>query len=181
MLPSSGRTLQHKRSLQRFNLPAGVKPSLPLVLYRLVLYSCNHLKIIFNKHEEKTYCFQATGPVPLRAGHLKQPHLFQGSKFRLTCCPTHAPASALFLPFSRCCQTHDNCYKQAKKLDSCKVLVDNPYTNNYSYSCSNNEITCSSENNACEAFICNCDRNAAICFSKVPYNKEHKNLDKKKC
>nr|4BP2_A Chain A, PHOSPHOLIPASE A2 [Bos taurus] len=81
----------------------------------------------------------------------------------------------------RCCQTHDNCYKQAKKLDSCKVLVDNPYTNNYSYSCSNNEITCSSENNACEAFICNCDRNAAICFSKVPYNKEHKNLDKKNC
>ncbi|DAA20758.1 TPA: Phospholipase A2-like [Bos taurus] len=80
-----------------------------------------------------------------------------------------------------CCQTHDNCYKQAKKLDSCKVLVDNPYTNNYSYSCSNNEITCSSENNACEAFICNCDRNAAICFSKVPYNKEHKNLDKKNC
>ena len=60
------------------------------------------------------------------------------------CCPTHAPASALFLPFSRCCQTHDNCYKQAKKLDSCKVLVDNPYTNSYSYSCSNKQITCSS-------------------------------------
>ena len=144
MLPSSGRTLQHKRSLQRFNLPAGVKPSLPLVLYRLVLCSCNHLKITFNKHEEKTYCFQATGPVPLRAGHLKQPHLFQGSKFRLPGCPTHAPASALFLPFSRCCQTHDNCYKEVKKLNSCKVLVDNPYTNSYSYSCSNKEITCSS-------------------------------------
>ncbi|XP_065759800.1 phospholipase A2 [Muntiacus reevesi] len=81
----------------------------------------------------------------------------------------------------RCCQTHDNCYKQAKKLDNCRVLVDNPYTNSYSYSCSNNEVTCSSENNACEDFICNCDRNAAICFSKVPYNKEHKNLDKKYC
>nr|P14419.1 RecName: Full=Phospholipase A2; AltName: Full=Group IB phospholipase A2; AltName: Full=Phosphatidylcholine 2-acylhydrolase 1B [Ovis aries]prf//1404433A phospholipase A2 [Ovis aries] len=81
----------------------------------------------------------------------------------------------------RCCQTHDNCYKQAKKLDSCKVLVDNPYTNSYSYSCSNKQITCSSENNACEAFICNCDRNAAICFSEVPYNNEHKNLDKKYC
>ncbi|XP_068846430.1 phospholipase A2 [Capricornis sumatraensis] len=81
----------------------------------------------------------------------------------------------------RCCQTHDNCYKQAKKLDSCKVLVDNPYTNSYSYSCSNKQITCSSENNACEAFICNCDRNAAICFSEVPYNDEHKNLDKKYC
>lgn len=36
------------------------------------------------------------------------------------CCPTHAPASALFLPFSRCCQTHDNCYKQAKKLTAVK-------------------------------------------------------------
>ncbi|XP_006053022.1 phospholipase A2 isoform X1 [Bubalus bubalis] len=81
----------------------------------------------------------------------------------------------------RCCQTHDNCYKEAKKLNSCKVLVDNPYTNSYSYSCSNNEITCSSENNACEAFICNCDRNAAICFSKVPYNKENKDLNKKYC
>ena len=76
VLPSSGRTLQHKTSLQGFTLPAGVKPSLSLVLHRLVLYSCNHLKIIFNKHEKKTYCFQATGPVPLRAGHLKQPHLF---------------------------------------------------------------------------------------------------------
>ena len=37
------------------------------------------------------------------------------------------------------------------------------------------------ENNACEAFIFNCDRNAAICFSKVPYNKENKDLNKKYC
>uniref|UniRef100_A0A8D0U6M8 Phospholipase A2 n=1 Tax=Sus scrofa TaxID=9823 RepID=A0A8D0U6M8_PIG len=80
----------------------------------------------------------------------------------------------------RCCETHDNCYRNAKNLDSCKFLVDNPYTKSYSYSCSNTEITCNSKNNACEAFICNCDRNAAICFSKAPYNKEHKNLDTKK-
>uniref|UniRef100_A0A2R9BB84 Phospholipase A2 n=1 Tax=Pan paniscus TaxID=9597 RepID=A0A2R9BB84_PANPA len=79
-----------------------------------------------------------------------------------------------------CCQTHDNCYDQAKKLDSCKFLLDNPYTNTYSYSCSGSAITCSSKNKECEAFICNCDRNAAICFSKAPYNKAHKNLDTKK-
>ncbi|KAL0610565.1 hypothetical protein AAY473_020336 [Plecturocebus cupreus] len=36
------------------------------------------------------------------------------------------------------------------------------------------------KNKECEAFLCNCDRNAAICFSKAPYNKENKNLDTKK-
>ncbi|XP_045882054.1 phospholipase A2 [Meles meles] len=80
----------------------------------------------------------------------------------------------------KCCQTHDNCYSEAKRLDSCKFLLDNPYTEIYSYSCSGSEITCSDKNKDCEAFICNCDRNAAICFSKVPYNKEYKNLDTKK-
>ncbi|XP_012505613.1 PREDICTED: phospholipase A2 [Propithecus coquereli] len=35
-------------------------------------------------------------------------------------------------------------------------------------------------NEECEAFICNCDLNAATCFSKVPYNAENKNLDTKK-
>ncbi|XP_002930017.1 phospholipase A2 [Ailuropoda melanoleuca] len=80
----------------------------------------------------------------------------------------------------KCCQTHDNCYTEAKELDSCKFLLDNPYTKTYSYSCSGPEITCSEKNGACQAFICNCDRSAAICFSKAPYNKEHKNLDTKK-
>ncbi|XP_072456375.1 phospholipase A2 [Notamacropus eugenii] len=80
----------------------------------------------------------------------------------------------------QCCQVHDRCYSQAKKHDSCKFLVDNPYTKDYSYSCSNKVITCSSDNNDCEAFICNCDRNAANCFSKAPYNPQHKDLDSKK-
>lgn len=42
--------------------------------------------------------------------------------------------------------------------------------------------SCSSpgKNKPCQAFICECDRNAAICFSKAPYNKEHKNLNTKK-
>ncbi|KFQ47799.1 Phospholipase A2, partial [Nestor notabilis] len=63
----------------------------------------------------------------------------------------------------RCCQTHDNCYSQAKKLESCRFLVNNPYTNSYSFSCSEGQITCKSSNNECEMFICKCDRTAAMC------------------
>ncbi|KAG8504666.1 Phospholipase A2, major isoenzyme [Galemys pyrenaicus] len=81
----------------------------------------------------------------------------------------------------RCCQTHDSCYEQSKNVESCRFLLDNPYTRKYSYSCSGTEITCNSnKNNACQQFICECDRNAAICFSKAPYNKEYHNLDLKK-
>ncbi|XP_074057008.1 phospholipase A2 [Macrotis lagotis] len=80
----------------------------------------------------------------------------------------------------RCCQTHDQCYTEAKKLKDCRFILDNPYTEMYSYSCSDNQITCSSKNNECETFICNCDRNAANCFSKAPYNPENKDLDTKK-
>ncbi|XP_075390757.1 phospholipase A2-like [Tenrec ecaudatus] len=76
-----------------------------------------------------------------------------------------------------CCQTHDHCYSQAKKLSSCKFILDNPYTKTYNYKCDGNEITCSSSNNECQAFICECDCNAAICFSKAPYDPANKNLD----
>ncbi|XP_003515246.2 phospholipase A2 [Cricetulus griseus] len=74
-----------------------------------------------------------------------------------------------------CCQTRDHCYDQANELESCTFL-DSPYTTTYSYLCSENEVTCSDENNACEAFICNCDQQAATCFSKAPYNKDNKSI-----
>ncbi|CAO2629232.1 Phospholipase A2 [Lemmus lemmus] len=48
-----------------------------------------------------------------------------------------------WMNWTGCCQTHDNCYTQAKHLKECKVLIDNPYTNSYSFSCSGNEVTCS--------------------------------------
>ncbi|KAM6155751.1 phospholipase A2 [Rhynchocyon petersi] len=80
-----------------------------------------------------------------------------------------------------CCQAHDKCYSEAKKLDSCTFLLDNPYTNTYSYKCEGSEITCSSSNKECEAFICNCDRTAAICFSKAPYIPEHKKVNSTYC
>ncbi|XP_030088199.2 phospholipase A2 isoform X1 [Serinus canaria] len=44
----------------------------------------------------------------------------------------------------RCCQAHDNCYSKALKMESCKFLLDNPYTKLYHYSCSNEQVTCSS-------------------------------------
>uniref|UniRef100_A0ACB8FYC6 Phospholipase A2 n=1 Tax=Sphaerodactylus townsendi TaxID=933632 RepID=A0ACB8FYC6_9SAUR len=77
----------------------------------------------------------------------------------------------------KCCAIHDHCYSEAKKHPKCKFILDNPYTEMYSYSCSGSDITCSEKNNECESFICNCDRSAAICFSKAPYNKDYKNLN----
>ncbi|XP_030438894.1 phospholipase A2 [Gopherus evgoodei] len=81
----------------------------------------------------------------------------------------------------RCCQVHDNCYSEAQKLSACKGLLDNPYTELYTYSCSGTTVTCSSKNDPCELFICECDRKAAICFAGAPYNPEHKNLDSALC
>ncbi|XP_059105728.1 phospholipase A2-like [Peromyscus eremicus] len=75
-----------------------------------------------------------------------------------------------------CCQTHDNCYGQAMKMESCKFLIDNPYSSSYSYTCSKNVVTCSDKNNPCEDFICNCDREAAICFLLALYNIEYKGV-----
>ncbi|KAL8180591.1 UNVERIFIED_CONTAM: Phospholipase A2 [Gekko kuhli] len=80
-----------------------------------------------------------------------------------------------------CCQIHDHCYSEAKKHPKCKFILDNPYTEIYSYSCSGSNITCSEKNNECEAFICACDCAAAICFSGAPYNPQYKNLDGKYC
>ncbi|XP_037054406.1 phospholipase A2-like [Peromyscus leucopus] len=74
--------------------------------------------------------------------------------------------------FDSCCRTHDHGYAQVKKLESCKYLIDNTYTSSYSYSCSGNEVTCSDKDKLCESLICNSDHQAAMCFSKAPYNKQ---------
>uniref|UniRef100_UPI00398F09E1 phospholipase A2, minor isoenzyme-like n=1 Tax=Pristiophorus japonicus TaxID=55135 RepID=UPI00398F09E1 len=76
-----------------------------------------------------------------------------------------------------CCLNHDTCYKKVK-ADHCRFLIDSPYIELYSYSCSGKKISCSKKNNPCEHDICNCDRTAAICFSKAGYNPDNKNLDK---
>ncbi|XP_078277369.1 phospholipase A2-like [Rhinoraja longicauda] len=80
----------------------------------------------------------------------------------------------------RCCQTHDNCYGRAKKELGCK-FHKNPKAVFYKYSCSNKTVTCRAENGRCAQFVCECDRKAAICFSKAKYNPKNKGLKKSSC
>nr|1PO8_A Chain A, Phospholipase A2 [Bungarus caeruleus]1TC8_A Chain A, phospholipase A2 isoform 1 [Bungarus caeruleus] len=65
----------------------------------------------------------------------------------------------------RCCYTHDHCYNDAKNIDGC-----NPVTKTYSYTCTEPTITCNDSKDKCARFVCDCDRTAAICFAKAPYN-----------
>ncbi|XP_078277330.1 phospholipase A2-like [Rhinoraja longicauda] len=81
----------------------------------------------------------------------------------------------------RCCQIHDNCYAEAKKMEECWPIFDSPYIELYTYTCSSNTVTCSSKNDVCEMFICECDRKAAICFSKAKPNPEFKDMDQSLC
>ncbi|XP_043571259.1 phospholipase A2, minor isoenzyme-like [Chiloscyllium plagiosum] len=77
----------------------------------------------------------------------------------------------------KCCLNHDKCYRRAKDRH-CRDYIDSPYIELYSYSCSGEEITCSSKNKPCESDLCNCDRTAAICFSESKYNRDNKNVDR---
>ncbi|XP_068115661.1 phospholipase A2, minor isoenzyme-like isoform X2 [Hyperolius riggenbachi] len=79
-----------------------------------------------------------------------------------------------------CCQIHDNCYGGYRNIKDCTPIFDNPYTESYSYSCTDNVATCEADNNPCKMYICECDRKAALCFSKASYKEEYKDLDKKK-
>uniref|UniRef100_A0A8C5MIB4 Phospholipase A2 n=1 Tax=Leptobrachium leishanense TaxID=445787 RepID=A0A8C5MIB4_9ANUR len=42
-----------------------------------------------------------------------------------------------------CCKIHDNCYGESMTVAGCKFILDNPYTEIYSYSCTDNKVTCS--------------------------------------
>ncbi|EGW05314.1 Phospholipase A2, partial [Cricetulus griseus] len=66
----------------------------------------------------------------------------------------------------RCCQTQEHCYDQVKNMKNCKFFKDKTYNSSYLFAYSGNEIICS-DKNTCEDFICNCDRQAAICFFKA--------------
>ncbi|XP_043572026.1 phospholipase A2, minor isoenzyme-like isoform X2 [Chiloscyllium plagiosum] len=83
-------------------------------------------------------------------------------------------------PHYRCCQIHDHCYGGASKIKECRPIYDNPYIKLYKYSCSSDMITCGPDNSPCEAYICECDRQAAMCFAEAPYNEEYKHLDTEK-
>ncbi|XP_070619140.1 phospholipase A2 GL16-1-like [Erythrolamprus reginae] len=80
----------------------------------------------------------------------------------------------------RCCETHDSCYFQSRSHHDCTSFFDKPYFKTYSYTCNEGNLTCNDDNDECGAFICNCDRTAAICFAAAPYNKQYKDLDTSK-
>ncbi|XP_072921501.1 phospholipase A2, major isoenzyme-like [Hemitrygon akajei] len=79
----------------------------------------------------------------------------------------------------KCCQTHDYCYDDAKKKMKCKIFSA-PKMKLYKYSCTNGKIECKSKD-VCGKFICECDRQASICFSKANYNKKNKGISKSRC
>ncbi|KAG1930988.1 phospholipase A2 [Pimephales promelas] len=84
----------------------------------------------------------------------------------------------------RCCQVHDQCYTDSWQQDDCWGILDNPYTEIYSFSCdkSARKISCNADNNSpCEMFICECDRKAAECFAQAGYNQEHVNYPTDNC
>ncbi|XP_066500681.1 phospholipase A2 [Hoplias malabaricus] len=86
-------------------------------------------------------------------------------------------------PVDGCCEVHDKCYLNARKLPECPTIVDLPYVKVYDYTCSNSRVTCSGSNDKCQAAVCECDRAAARCFAENNhnYNSEHKNLDQNLC
>ncbi|XP_062310892.1 phospholipase A2-like [Osmerus eperlanus] len=84
----------------------------------------------------------------------------------------------------RCCEVHDQCFSDAMQHDKCWPILDNPYTEIYSYTCDkpSKTITCpENKNNACELFICECDRKAAMCFAQHQWNPEHSQLPSDRC
>uniref|UniRef100_A0A8C5MGZ4 Phospholipase A2 n=2 Tax=Leptobrachium leishanense TaxID=445787 RepID=A0A8C5MGZ4_9ANUR len=58
-----------------------------------------------------------------------------------------------------CCKIHDNCYGESMTVAGCKFILDNPYTEIYSYSCTDNKVTCSSN------FLTRCDLRLAIMYT----------------
>ncbi|XP_062398513.1 phospholipase A2, minor isoenzyme-like [Sardina pilchardus] len=83
----------------------------------------------------------------------------------------------------RCCVVHDNCYGLAQNHSACDSALDNPYTNSYDFTCNETSktVTCSSSNDECEMFICDCDRVAADCFAVAPYNASNNNVASEIC
>uniref|UniRef100_A0A194AR49 phospholipase A2 n=1 Tax=Micrurus tener TaxID=1114301 RepID=A0A194AR49_9SAUR len=76
----------------------------------------------------------------------------------------------------RCCQVHDDCYGEAEKIDGC-----DPKATLYSYDCSEGQLTCKDNDTKCKDLVCNCDRTAALCFAKAPYDDNNFMMSSKRC
>ncbi|KAF2981696.1 hypothetical protein EK904_015078, partial [Melospiza melodia maxima] len=66
-----------------------------------------------------------------------------------------------------CCFNHDCCYGRAEQA-GCQ-----PKTESYHWECKDNSAVCDSLEDKCQKMACECDREAAKCFSKAPYHRKY--------
>eukprot|EP00057_Strongylocentrotus_purpuratus_P034409 XP_795063.2 PREDICTED: phospholipase A2, minor isoenzyme-like [Strongylocentrotus purpuratus] len=83
-----------------------------------------------------------------------------------------------------CCKWHDECYDRLLDSKACKNLV-HVYIRPYRFwqrRCwkKDAEIKCYSKR-PCSRGLCQCDREAALCFARAKYNEELEDFDRDKC
>ncbi|NWS28162.1 PA2V Phospholipase, partial [Polioptila caerulea] len=66
-----------------------------------------------------------------------------------------------------CCFHHDCCYGRAEQA-GCQ-----PKTESYHWECKDNSAVCDSLEDKCQKMACECDREAAKCFSRAPYHRKY--------
>lgn len=69
----------------------------------------------------------------------------------------------------KCCQQHDRCYHETKKLGNCS-----PKVTSYKFKLDDNKAFCTDDKNQCKFKTCECDRNVTLCFSLQTYNPKYK-------
>ncbi|XP_069978809.1 basic phospholipase A2 PA-12A [Penaeus vannamei] len=72
----------------------------------------------------------------------------------------------------RCCKMHDRCYEAADRTECSWSWLGASFTR-YSWRWDGQRLHCG-EGTACEMAACACDRSAAECFARHPWNPKHK-------
>jgi secretory phospholipase A2 len=68
----------------------------------------------------------------------------------------------------QCCYEHDECFENLRKNSI------SPITIHYDYQYDDNGTIYCPDQEAAQYATCKCDLDAAVCFSKKPYNPSHK-------
>ncbi|KAK3750947.1 hypothetical protein QZH41_015027 [Actinostola sp. cb2023] len=74
----------------------------------------------------------------------------------------------------RCCQVHDACYDKFEKCGPYYLSYDSGYIKHWATSDKKCLIQCD-DTDQCKKGVCECDKAAAECFAKNPYNSNNKN------
>lgn len=73
----------------------------------------------------------------------------------------------------RCCYNHDRCYITAD-AGPCSFSWFGASYVSYTWSLRGQQIHCDEENDTCRRAACQCDKISAECFSRHPWNPDHK-------